>query len=139
MAQLRDGKRSSRKSFSRQRDGHLTNRAQAHAIADTLNSGEVYLPLLLKDDGGIAHANDWASGFMRGMEFGRDDWAVLLNDRDHGGSLLAIFALANEHNPDPKMRPVTLLQRSLVIYLLHTNRQRLVLRMFDGIHKHTRA
>ena len=76
-----------------------------NAIADTLNSGEVYLPLLLEDESGISHANDWANGFLRGMEFGKEDWTLLLNDEDHGGSLVAIFALANEHNPDPKMRP----------------------------------
>jgi uncharacterized protein len=76
-----------------------------NAVADTLNSGELYLPLLLEDESGITHGNDWANGFMRGMEFGKDDWALLLDDEDHGGSLVAIFALANEHNPDPKMRP----------------------------------
>ena len=76
-----------------------------NAIADTLNSGEVYLPLLLEDESGITHGNDWANGFLRGMEFGKEDWALLLEDEDHGGSLVAIFALANEHNPDPKMRP----------------------------------
>lgn len=76
-----------------------------NSIAATLNLGEVYLPLLLEDESGIAHGNDWASGFMRGMEFGKDDWALLLDDEDHGGSLVAIFALANENNPDPKMRP----------------------------------
>jgi uncharacterized protein len=76
-----------------------------NAIADTLNSGEVYLPLLLEDESGIARGNDWANGFMRGMEFGKDDWALLLGDEDHGGSLLAIFALANEHNPDPALQP----------------------------------
>jgi len=36
------------------------------------------------------------------MEFGKEDWALLLEDEDHGGSLVAIFALANEHNPDPR-------------------------------------
>ncbi len=76
-----------------------------NAIADTLNSGEVYLPLLLEDESGIAHGNDWAKGFLRGMEFGKEDWALLLGDEDDGGSLVAIFALANEHNPDPTMRP----------------------------------
>ena len=76
-----------------------------NAIADTLNSGEMYLPLLLEDENGVTHANDWAKGFLRGMEFGREDWALLLDDEDHGGSLVPIFALANEHNPDPSMRP----------------------------------
>ena len=76
-----------------------------NAIADITNSGEVYLPLLLEDERGIAHGNDWANGFLRGMEFGKEDWAHLLDDEDHGGSLISIFALANENNPDPKMRP----------------------------------
>jgi uncharacterized protein len=76
-----------------------------NAIADTLNSGEVYLPLLLEDESGIAHGNDWANGFLRGMEFGKEDWSLLIDDEDHGGSLVAIFALANENNPDSEMRP----------------------------------
>lgn len=75
-----------------------------NAIADTLNYGEVYLPLLLEDESGITHGNDWANGFLCGMEFGKGDWALLLDDEDHGGSLLAIFALANENNPDPETR-----------------------------------
>ena len=76
-----------------------------NAIADTLNSGEVYLPLLFENESGITHGNDWAKGFLRGMEFGKEDWTLLLDDEDHGGSLIAIFALANEHNSNPEMRP----------------------------------
>ena len=76
-----------------------------NSIANTLNSGEVYLPLMLEDESGIAQGNDWANGFLRGMEFGREDWSLLLNNEDHGGSLIAIFSLANEHDRDPKMRP----------------------------------
>ena len=75
-----------------------------NAIADTLNSGEVYLPLLLEDESGITHGNGWANGFLRGMEFGKEDWALLLEDEERGGSLVPIFALANEHNPDPELR-----------------------------------
>ena len=76
-----------------------------NAIVDTLQSGEVYLPLLLEDENGISHANDWANGFMRGMELGKEDWAELVNDLEHGGSLVPIFTLAHEHDPDPAMRP----------------------------------
>ena len=75
-----------------------------NTIDDALHSGDVHLPLLLEDESGIAPANDWAKGFLRGMEFGKEDWALLLDDDDHGGSLIPIFALANENNPDPKMR-----------------------------------
>jgi uncharacterized protein len=75
------------------------------AIADTLQSGDVHLPLLLEDENGIAHANDWAQGFLRGMALRREDWADLLDDEDQGGWIVPIFALAHEHDPDPAMRP----------------------------------
>ena len=39
-----------------------------NVIADTLHSGDVFLPLLLEDENGISHANDWAKGFLPGME-----------------------------------------------------------------------
>jgi uncharacterized protein len=76
-----------------------------NVIADTLHSGEVFLPLLLEDENGISYANDWAKGFLRGMELRRTNWAVLLDDEKHGGWLVPIFALAHENHPDPEMRP----------------------------------
>ena len=39
------------------------------------------------------------------MELRREDWFVLFNDENHGGSLVPIFALARQHDPDPEMRP----------------------------------
>jgi uncharacterized protein len=51
-----------------------------NVIADTLHSGDVFLPLLLEDENGISHANDWAKGFLRGMELRRTDWAILMDD-----------------------------------------------------------
>ena len=76
-----------------------------NATCHTLLSSDVYLPLLLDDENGVAHGNDWANGFMRGMGMRRDAWAVLMDDEEHAGSLIPIFALAHEHNPDPEMRP----------------------------------
>ncbi|MBM6583917.1 UPF0149 family protein [Microvirga sp. BT689] len=76
-----------------------------NVVADTLQSGDVHLPLLLEDEHGIALANDWAQGFMRGMALRREDWADLLDDEDHGGWLVPSLALAHEHDPDPTMRP----------------------------------
>jgi uncharacterized protein len=78
-----------------------------NAICHTLQSGDVFLPLLLDDENGVARANDWANGFMRGMEMRRDSWSVLMDDEEHGGSLVPILALAHEHHPDPEMRPYT--------------------------------
>jgi len=68
-----------------------------NATCHTLQSGDVFLPLLLDDENGLARANDWASGFMRGMEMRRDGWAVLMDDEAHAGSLIPILALAHEH------------------------------------------
>jgi uncharacterized protein len=76
-----------------------------NAIAETLQSGDVHLPLLLEDEHGITHANDWAQGFLRGMALRRADWGELLKDEDEGGWIIPIFALAHEHDPDPAMRP----------------------------------
>jgi uncharacterized protein len=78
-----------------------------NAIADSLHSDNVYLPLLLEDENGVARANDWASGFLRGMDLRRAEWSRLLDDEQHGGWLVPIFALAHEHDPDPEMRPYT--------------------------------
>ena len=55
-----------------------------NAIAETLQSGDVHLPLLLEDEHGITHANDWAQGFLRGMALRRADWGELLKDEDEG-------------------------------------------------------
>jgi uncharacterized protein len=74
-------------------------------IAGTLFKGEVYVPLLLEDEDGMAHGNDWARGFMRGMGMRHDGWAELVNDEEHGGCLIPMMMLCHEHDEDPEMRP----------------------------------
>ena len=32
------------------------------------------------------HANDWANGFIRGMDMRRDGWSALMDDEEHGGA-----------------------------------------------------
>ncbi|MGE3703242.1 MAG: UPF0149 family protein [Hyphomicrobiaceae bacterium] len=76
-----------------------------NSIAGPLGSGDVVIPVLLEDDAGVARANDWATGFVRGMKLRADEWAHLIDDKEHGGVLVPILALAHEHDPDPTMRP----------------------------------
>ena len=76
-----------------------------NTIAQTLLEGQEYLPLLQEDDAGVANGNDWANGFLRGMKLRRGSWKELLEDDQHGGSLVTIFLLAHEHDPDPNLRP----------------------------------
>jgi uncharacterized protein len=76
-----------------------------NTIASTLFQGRVYFPFLFEDDHGMAAGNDWAKAFLRGMRLRRDSWNELLDDEQHGGSLVPIFMLAHEHDSDPKLRP----------------------------------
>jgi len=76
-----------------------------NTIAGTLYADDVYLPLLLEDDKGVAHANDWTRGFMRGVEMRREGWAQLITSDGHGGSIRPMMMLDHEHDPDPELRP----------------------------------
>ena len=76
-----------------------------NTIASALYKGEVYVPLLLEDIDGMAHGNDWARGFMRGMGMRQDGWAELVNDEQHGGCLIPMMMLYHEHDEEPEMRP----------------------------------
>jgi len=61
--------------------------------------------VIYQDETGASHGNDWASGFVEGMSLRNAGWKPLLDDDDHAGSLIPIFALAHEHDPDPRIRP----------------------------------
>jgi uncharacterized protein len=76
-----------------------------NTIAGALNKDEVYEPILLQDENGVAHGNDWARGFMRGMGMRQDGWAGLVDDEEHGGCLIPLMMLCHEHDEDPEMRP----------------------------------
>jgi len=76
-----------------------------NTIAETLHKHEVHVPLLLEDENGVAHGNEWARGFMRGMGMRHDGWAELVNDEEHGGCLIPMMMLYHEHDADPEMRP----------------------------------
>ena len=76
-----------------------------NAIACALNGDDVYWPILLEDEAGNVHANDWAQGFYQGMRLSGEGWTQLLHDDRHGGWLIPILALVHEHDPDPAMRP----------------------------------
>jgi uncharacterized protein len=76
-----------------------------NTIAGALFNREVYVPLLLEDENGVAHGNDWARGFMCGMHMRHDGWAQLVNDEENGGCLIPMMMLCHEHDKDPEMRP----------------------------------
>ena len=79
--------------------------AVADGLQRSLGGEEVYMPVLLEDEAGIARGNAWAAGFMRGVSMRIDDWQVLFNDEEHGGPLVVIMMLLYENSPDPELRP----------------------------------
>lgn len=86
---------------------HFTNLVMGHwnAVNEQLNSGDIYLPVLIEDENGTARANDWAKGFVLGTRLRPEIWAAVFDDEEQGGALVPIFALAHENDPDPEMRP----------------------------------
>ncbi|ALU88103.1 YecA family protein [Herbaspirillum rubrisubalbicans M1] len=77
----------------------------ASTLARTLEEDMVYLPVLLEDEHGVAHGNDWAQGFMHGVHCRLGAWEELLESEEFGEFMLPIFALVHEHDPDPNLRP----------------------------------
>jgi uncharacterized protein len=75
-----------------------------NTIARTLNEGEIYYPILVEDDDGVARGNDWALGFLRGVDMRRASWRAFLDDDDQAGSIIPMFALAHENDPNPDLR-----------------------------------
>ncbi|MDA1099421.1 MAG: UPF0149 family protein [Proteobacteria bacterium] len=73
-----------------------------------LNESPVYFPLLREDETGAYGGNDWANGFLCGINMRHGIWSELINSEEHGGSMVPIWALAYEHHPEADMRPYTL-------------------------------
>jgi uncharacterized protein len=70
-----------------------------------LNECPAYLPLLLENEEGECGGNDWANGFICGVNMRREIWSEVIDSEEHGGSIVPIWALAFEHHPDPDLQP----------------------------------
>lgn len=80
-------------------------------VNEQLHSKNGYFPVLLEDDEGQVQVNDWAKGFLVGVDMRPIIWKEFFQDDEQVASMVPIWALAYEHDPDPKMRsykePVT--------------------------------
>ncbi|AYL27732.1 YecA family protein (plasmid) [Xanthomonas citri pv. citri] len=101
----------------------------ASELFRTLEKDDVYLPVLLEDADGAVHGNDWARGFMRGIQLRPNSWQELIGSEEFGGPMLPIMILTHEHDPDPAMRPPEIapdkrdeLLQSLIAGLTHIYR-----------------
>jgi uncharacterized protein len=76
-----------------------------NAVGDAFNAGDFFIPLLLEDEEGQTYGNNWASGFLRGVDMRKELWQEILGDEDKAGWFVPLFALVTENHPDPEMRP----------------------------------
>jgi uncharacterized protein len=81
---------------------------------------DVYMPVLLQDETGVAHGNDWAHGFMRGVGTRPGSWTDMINDDESAGPLVPIMMLAHEHDSDPSLRPppITADKRDTILQMM---------------------
>jgi uncharacterized protein len=78
----------------------------AHTLRRSLHDDkQFYMPIILEDEHGIGRGNDWAEGFLRGVDMRRERWQRLFNDEERGGPIIVILMLAHENDPDPELRP----------------------------------
>lgn len=76
-----------------------------NTIVAGLFNREPYTPFLVPDDQGAVHGNDWAYGFVRGMEMRQDGWEELGWDEKTAKWLIPVMMLYYEHSEDPELRP----------------------------------
>lgn len=78
-----------------------------NAIVSTLESGDVYVPIFLEDENGIAHGFEWAKGFFQGVNLRRGSWAELIANEDAAGAILPIALMAGDVDPEWPHEPLT--------------------------------
>lgn len=91
-----------------------------NSIAEALSKGDVHVPLLLEDENGVGRGNDWAQGFMDGMQMRHDGWNEIMEDEDRLAYVFPMLVLYHEHDEDPEMRPgpITPEKREEVIVMM---------------------
>jgi len=107
-------------------------------IEEALRHG-FYQPVLWTDENGVPLGNDWAYGFVKGMNQRLERWLPIIEDKHRSEWLLPMYALAREHDPDASLRtgPLTLELREGVIPRLALGLEK-AYRFFHGHSHHPR-
>ncbi len=67
-------------------------------------TNDFFIPLLTEDQEGKFYGNNWAIGFMRGVDLHERAWSVLLENEEEFTRFLPILALVHELDPDPEIQ-----------------------------------
>lgn len=65
---------------------------------------DFFVPLLTEDEEGNFYGNNWAIGFMRGVDMRESAWRDLLENEEEFARFVPILALVHELDPDPEMQ-----------------------------------
>lgn len=78
--------------------------AVAASLRAMQDSETPYRPVVQEDDDGVILGNDWAMGFLEGIDTSPAGWDELLDSDDPENPLIPFMILAYENDPDPEMR-----------------------------------
>lgn len=76
-----------------------------NAVGEAFRNDDFFLPLLLEDHEGKAYGNNWAIGFMRGVDMREDAWKEIFDDESKISWFFPILTLADESLPDDESEP----------------------------------
>jgi uncharacterized protein len=76
-----------------------------NAVGEAFRTQDFFIPVLMEDEEGKAQGNNWALGFLRGVEMRKESWREILDDESKMGWFVPVFALVTENHPEPEMRP----------------------------------
>jgi uncharacterized protein len=92
----------------------------ADQLKPSLQNCDTFEPVLAEDDDGIALGNEWAHGFMHGVDMQPEHWAALLTNPTRARWLEPILMLHHETDADPKLRSniETEMEREVLLELI---------------------
>lgn len=73
-------------------------------IIGQLKNNDTFETVLLEYDDGLL-GNEWAIGFLFGVQLDEEYWKELLEDEEKSDLFVPVFILAHENSPDPETRP----------------------------------
>jgi uncharacterized protein len=91
-----------------------------NTIAGTLGEDGIHLPVLLLNEENGGRGNDWAWGFLTGVEVRKGSWDRLMHSETDAEFILPVIALAYENHPDKELRvePKTPDERDELLHLM---------------------
>ncbi len=76
-----------------------------NAINAELRRGEPHFPVLNISEDGVTHGNDWAKGFLAGVDLRPDAWRTVIDDEERAGPFVPIWLSPTSTIQTPQFGP----------------------------------